>query len=194
MRGNSQFRNSLLCIIALTAAVALLVLLAAVPAWAQNPVPPTAREAAAMPEFAAKLHPATRPATNKPRAAARTRGTLGRRQSSSCSSRPSPQDFGYYDNGPINGTTDAWTFNFGFVVSDTFVPTGSSVYGFDLGVWEISGDSVTSVTWSITSGPNSGTVYGSGTVSGSNLTDKFISTNQYSYNIDKISALGLNLF
>ncbi len=27
---------------------------------------------------------------------------------------------GYYDNGPINGTTDAWTINFGYVVSDTF--------------------------------------------------------------------------
>src|SRR5271167_5140793 len=163
MRGNSQFRNSLLCIIALTAAVALLVLLAAVPAWAQNPVPPTAREAAAMPEFAAKLHPATRPATNKPRAAARTRGTLGRRQSSSCSSRPSPQDFGYYDNGPINGTTDACTINFGFIVSDTFVLSdGYAVNGFVLYLWEISGDSVTSVSWSITAGENSGTVYGFG--------------------------------
>jgi hypothetical protein len=25
-----------------------------------------------------------------------------------------------YSNGPVNGTTDAWTINFGFVVSDTF--------------------------------------------------------------------------
>ena len=83
MRGQSQFRNSMLCIIALTAAVPLLVLLAAVPAWAQNPVPPTAREAAAMPEFAAKLHPSTRPAMNKPRAAIRAPGTFRRRQSPS---------------------------------------------------------------------------------------------------------------
>ncbi len=29
--------------------------------------------------------------------------------------------FANYDNGPINGTTDAWTINFGYVVSDTFV-------------------------------------------------------------------------
>jgi len=62
MRGKSKFRNSILCIIALTAAVALLLLLAFIPAWAQNPVPPTAREAAS-PAFAAKLHPATRPAS-----------------------------------------------------------------------------------------------------------------------------------
>ncbi len=25
-----------------------------------------------------------------------------------------------YNNGPINGTTDAWTINFGYVVSDNF--------------------------------------------------------------------------
>ncbi len=37
-------------------------------------------------------------------------------------------------------------------------------------------------------------VYGSGTVSGSNLTDSFISTNQYGYDIDEISASGLNLY
>ena len=29
-----------------------------------------------------------------------------------------------YDNGPVNGTTDAWFINFGFVVSDSFVTTG----------------------------------------------------------------------
>ena len=30
-----------------------------------------------------------------------------------------------YDNGPVNGNTDAWTINFGFVVSDTFNVTNS---------------------------------------------------------------------
>ena len=140
MRGKSQFRNSILCIIALTAAV---VLLAAVPAWAQNPVPPTAREAAASPAFAAKLHPATRPAMNKPQAAARAR-----------TGRPSPQDQVIYENGPVNGTTDAWTINFGYIVSDTFVPSDGSVTGFDLYVWEFPGDIMTSVQWSITSSPN----------------------------------------
>ena len=98
-----------------------------------------------------------------------------------------------YDNGPINGTTDAWTINFGYIVSDTFSPASSTtISGFDFGVWEFPGDTMTSVDWSITSGENSGTVYGSGTASGSNLTDKFISTNQYGYDIDKISVTGLN--
>jgi hypothetical protein len=98
-----------------------------------------------------------------------------------------------YDNGPINGTTDAWTINFGYVVSDTYVSAGAALTGFSFGVWEFSGDSMTSVQWSITSGENSGTMYGSGTASGSALTDKFISTNQYGYNIDLITVTGLNV-
>jgi len=97
-----------------------------------------------------------------------------------------------YDNGPINGTTDAWTINFGYVVSDSYLSDGTAVTSFSLGVWEFPGDTMSSVQWSITSGENSGTVYGSGTASGSNLTDKFISTNQYGYDIDLITVTGLN--
>src|SRR5271167_3818563 len=96
---------------------------------------------------------------------------------------PAWAQFGWsYDNGPINGTTDAWTINFGYIVSDTFVAGGcyqGCVNGFQIGVWEFPGDTVSSVQWSITSGENSGTTFGSGTASGSNLSDQFISTNQY---------------
>ena len=180
MHCKSQVPNSILWAIAWAAAVALLVLLAVATARAQNPAPPTAREAAASPAFAAKLHPATRPAMNKP-------------QASASAGRPSPQDQVIYENGPINGTTDAWTINFGYVVSDSFYADGIPVTGLDLGLWEFPGDKMTSLQWSITSSPNGGTVYGSGTVSGSNLTDKFISTNQFGYDVDKISATGLNL-
>ncbi len=96
-----------------------------------------------------------------------------------------------YDNGPINGTTDAWTINFGYIVSDTFVAGSSTnIGGFDFGVWEFPGDTMSSVDWSITSGENGGTVYGSGTAS---VTDKFLSTNQYGYNIDLITVSGLNV-
>jgi PEP-CTERM motif len=98
-----------------------------------------------------------------------------------------------YDNGPINGTTDAWTINFGYIVSDTYIAGGSNVTNFSFGVWEFPGDTMTSVDWSITSGENSGTVFGSGTASGANLTDTFISTNQFGYDIDKISVTGLNV-
>ena len=51
--------------------------------------------------------------------------------------------------------------------------------------WESPGDTLTSVDWSITSQENGGTVLGSGTASGANLTDTFISTNQYGYDIDQ---------
>jgi uncharacterized repeat protein (TIGR03803 family) len=130
-----------------------------------------------MPEFAQKLARRGMPqnAEKSPLSAFTSRG------------RPLPQDEVIYENGPVNGTTDAWTINFGYVVSDSF--TGGGVDGFDIWVWEFPGDTVTSVDWSITSDPNGGTVYGSGTAS---VTDTFISTNQYGYNIDKISASGLN--
>ncbi len=98
-----------------------------------------------------------------------------------------------YNNGPINGTTDAWTINFGYVVSDTFVPDKSSVTGFMFGAWEFPGDTLTSLQWSITSGEYFGTTFGSGTASGQNLTDQFISTNQFGYDIDKITVTGLNI-
>jgi len=187
MHGNCQLRNSVLFTLALSAAITLIVLLTAVPAGAQSPVPPTAREASSSPAFAAKLHPTRTPAMNKPSAACATSASTRR----SCG--PSPQDGIIYENGPVNGTTDAWTINYGYVVSDTFVPGSITVSGFDLGVWEFPGDTLTSVDWSVTTQPNGGTVLGSGTVSGSSLKDAFISTNQYGYNIDKISATGLNV-
>ena len=84
-----------------------------------------------------------------------------------------------YDDGPINGTTDAWTINYGYVVGDTFtLSANSTVGGFNFGVWEFPGDVMTSVDWSITSQYDGGTVYGSGTANGKNLTDQFISLNQ----------------
>jgi PEP-CTERM motif len=93
-----------------------------------------------------------------------------------------------YDNGPINGTTDAWTINFGFTASDTFTAGGTTVSGFNFGFWEFPGDVLSSLDWSVTTGENSGTTLGAGTASGQNLTDTFISTNQYGYDIDKISV------
>jgi hypothetical protein len=101
-------------------------------------------------------------------------------------------DFGQrdYDNGPINGTTDAWTINFGYVVSDSFTGDGNTAGQFYFGVWEFPGDTMETVDWSVTSGENSGTVYASGT---SSVRDTFISTNQYGYNIDLIMVSDLNL-
>jgi PEP-CTERM motif len=99
-----------------------------------------------------------------------------------------------YENGPINGETDAWPFNSPYVVSDSFtLSSNSTVGGFDAGLWEFPGDVLSSVDWSITSSYNGGTLFGSGTVSGKNLTDTFLSTNTYGYDINEITATGLNV-
>ncbi len=92
-----------------------------------------------------------------------------------------------YDNGPINGTTDAWTINFGYIVSDSFLADGAMT-GFQFGVWEFPGDVLSSVDWSVTTQENGGNTIASGTASGANLTDKFISSNQYGYDIDLITV------
>src|SRR5690242_6169558 len=47
-----------------------------------------------------------------------------------------------YENGPINGETDAWTINFGFALADSFtISTGdSTVNGVAFGAWLFPGD------------------------------------------------------
>ena len=97
-----------------------------------------------------------------------------------------------YSNGPINGTTDAWTINFGYVVSDSYVSDGN-VTGFMFGVWEFPGRHPELGGLVHHRRENSGTIYGSGTASGANLTDKFISSNQYGYDIDTVTVSGLNV-
>jgi uncharacterized repeat protein (TIGR03803 family) len=190
VHSKQQFCKILCGALALATAVTFIVAMLVVPASAQNAsqvaahnnVPPTARQAAAMPEFASRLHP--------PHASRQSPASaFPHRQ------MPSPQDPVIYENGPANGTTDAWTINYGYVVSDTISTlTGGNVTGFDFYAWEFPGDSVTSVDWSITSSENapcpSELCLGNGTA---RVTDRFISTNQFGYNIDHISASGLNV-
>jgi hypothetical protein len=54
-----------------------------------------------------------------------------------------------YDNGGTTGTADAWTVNFGFAVSDSFVPTGSSANGASFIFWLSPGDTAPTVDLSI---------------------------------------------
>jgi len=98
-----------------------------------------------------------------------------------------------YNNGPIYGAVDAWPIAFGFTTSDSFLADNSTVTGFMFGVWEYPNDMLTSVDWSITSAENGGTVYGSGTAKGGNLTQQFLSTNAYGFDIDKITVQGLDV-
>jgi hypothetical protein len=66
-----------------------------------------------------------------------------------------------FENGPINGQTDAWTINFGFVVSDSFtLSTGNSTLGgVSFGAWLSPGDVLESAEVTLTSEPFGGTTY-----------------------------------
>ena len=90
-----------------------------------------------------------------------------------------------YDNGPINGTTDAWAINFGFVISDTFTTGGGSVDGMTFGAWLYPGDTLTSAELSITSSPNGGTSYFDQTVT---FTQEGCTGNQFGFNVCTVST------
>ncbi len=93
-----------------------------------------------------------------------------------------------YEDGPINGTVDAWTINFGFVVSDTFtISTGTSqVTGMAFGAWLFPGDILETVQLSITSQEFGGTTYFDQVVS---FTGSNCSLNQYGYNVCEESGM-----
>ena len=103
-------------------------------------------------------------------------------------SRRAPGQGGYiYDNGPINGNTDAWTINFGFVVSDTFTVSSSQapINEMTFGAWLFPGDTLTSAEISITSSPNGGTSYFDQTVS---FTQSSCTNNQYGFNVCTVNG------
>ena len=87
-----------------------------------------------------------------------------------------------YENGPINGNTDGWTINFGFVVSDTFtISTGTTtVSGMSFGAWITPGDTLQSVELSLTSNAFSGTVYFDGQVP---ITQSGCVVNEYGFDV-----------
>jgi archaellum component FlaF (FlaF/FlaG flagellin family) len=87
-----------------------------------------------------------------------------------------------YDNGPVNGNTDAWTINFGFVVSDTFTVAnnGTQITGFSMYDWLFPGDTLTSAEVTITSGENGGTSYFDQVV---NFTQSACSSNTFGFNV-----------
>jgi len=166
MQSQAQRLIPLFRTIVLSGVTAVLIPSAVLPMSAQNSVPATASQAARMQQFASRLHPTGRPASQSNPTRAR---------------RGSPQGGIIYDNGPINGTVEAWTINFGFVVSDSFTAgQATNVNGMTFGAWLFPGDVLESVEISITSQPNGGTTYFDQTVSfnGSNCFG-----NQLGYNV-----------
>jgi len=87
-----------------------------------------------------------------------------------------------YSNGPINGNTDAWTINFGYIASDTFnvANNGTTITGGSFGMWLFPGDIQLTAELSITSGENGGTSYFDQTL---NFTQSGCVANQYGYNV-----------
>lgn len=86
-----------------------------------------------------------------------------------------------YDNGPINGTVDAWTINAGFAVSDSFtLSSNSQVDGLSFGAWMFPGDVLMSAEVSITSSEFGGTSYFDQNV---NFIPSGCVTNQLGYNV-----------
>jgi|HubBroStandDraft_1064217.scaffolds.fasta_scaffold277153_1 hypothetical protein len=86
-----------------------------------------------------------------------------------------------YDNGPTNGTTDGWTINFGFAVSDSFsVGPNTSVNGLNFAAWVEPGDTLQSAEVSITSSEFGGTSFFDQTVS---FTQSGCVSNQYGFNV-----------
>jgi hypothetical protein len=93
-----------------------------------------------------------------------------------------------YDNGPINGSVDGWTINFGYAVTDSFsIGTATTITGFQFGVWAYPGDAPLSVDYSLSTSPFGGTPT---TIA---LTSTFEYSNQYGYDIDTEVASGLNI-
>jgi PEP-CTERM motif-containing protein len=97
-----------------------------------------------------------------------------------------------YSNGPLNGNYDAWTINFGYIVSDSFtISFPTTATGFDFYTWSFPGDIPLSVDWSITTLENGGSTLGSGI--GATLYNTIISTNSYGYQINYDQVSGLNV-
>ncbi len=88
-----------------------------------------------------------------------------------------------YDNGPVNGHTDAWVINFGFIVADSFAVSGggsSTLNSVSFGAWLIPGDILDSVEVTVASQPFGGTVYFDEVVS---FTASGCALNQFSFNV-----------
>ena len=91
-----------------------------------------------------------------------------------------------YSNGPYNGTTDAWTINFGFSVSDSTDKDHKDwvISGLDFVYWDASAtDILTTVDVAIGSTSFGGTPQ---TLTG--VTNTFLGVNQFGFNLFEASG------
>jgi hypothetical protein len=77
-----------------------------------------------------------------------------------------------YTDGPTNGTVSGWTINSGFSVQNSFtVSSSSTLTSVTFGNWLSSGDSATSVDWSIVTSEGGSTLACSGCSGTGSLTE-----------------------
>ena len=83
-----------------------------------------------------------------------------------------------YNNGPLNGSADAWTINFGFSVSDSFqVANNSSIQGLHFNYWDDqTTDVVTTVDMQIGS-----TSFGGSTQTLTGVTNTFLGFSPFGF-------------
>ena len=87
-----------------------------------------------------------------------------------------------YENGPVNGQTDAWTINFGYTISDSFtVSSGpTNLTGLSFWAWLTPGDTLESVEVWIEEFEYGGSTYFDQMVS---LTQSDCLLNNFGYNV-----------
>ena len=100
----------------------------------------------------------------------------------------------YQNPDPITstpGNVDAWSIYASFIVADTFtLSSNSNLSSIDFLTWNSNFNHVFLIDWSITSGPDSGTILGSGTAS---VTDVLqLADNGLGFNLD-LNTFDLNL-
>ena len=96
-------------------------------------------------------------------------------------SLPAVAQVDLYDDGPTDGTTDAWTINFGFAVSNTFtISNPAQVNALEFAAWLFPGDVLESVEIQMTSSEFGGTTYFDQVV---NLTQSGCTLNQFGFDL-----------
>ena len=90
-----------------------------------------------------------------------------------------------YDNGPANGTIDAWTINFGYAVADSFSLAAASILtGASFTLWNLPRDATATVDWSVVANPTTGPILAFGTAS---ISQDFQFTNDIGYDVNSAS-------
>src|SRR5262245_48530126 len=86
-----------------------------------------------------------------------------------------------YDNGPANGTVNAWTINYGYATANSFSLAAPTILtGANFTLWNVPGDMTATVDWSILEDPTAGSILAFGTAA---VSQNLQFTNDYGYDV-----------